>query len=73
MVKKFICLHDKIVQKAINPSFQHEIPMDRERAHCVASAHAHDLHDNKNWTIAAYCKYPIIQTTPLDVDSPDMT
>ena len=58
MVKKFIYLHDKIVQKSINPSFQHEISMDRETAHCVASACAHDLlHVDKNWRVAAYWKY----------------
>ena len=58
VVKKFIYLHDKIVQKAINPSFSCEIPMDRDRAHHVASACAHDLlHVNQNWTIAVYWKY----------------
>ena len=42
MVKKFIHLHEKIVQKAINPSFQQEIPIDRMRSCLVASASAHD-------------------------------
>ena len=42
MVKKILYLHEKIVQKAINPSFQREISMDRMRSRLVASARAHD-------------------------------
>ena len=58
MVKKFIYRHDKIFQEAINPSFQHEIPMDRDRAHHVACTHAHDLLlVVQNWALITYWKY----------------
>ena len=58
MVKKFLYLHEKIVQKAINPSFQREISMDRMRSRLVASARAHDqFRGGNNWSVAAYWKY----------------